>query len=63
MKIVRTTTFQLTVLYAVMLAVSTVAVALFLYWSTIGFLQRQTDAPLEVEITDDNIYIQVGGDA
>jgi signal transduction histidine kinase len=51
MKIVRTTTFQLTVLYAVMLAVSTVAVAIFLYWSTIGFLQRQTDATIEVEIT------------
>ena len=51
MKLYRTSTFQLTVLYAVMLAVSTVAVAIFLYWATIGFLQRQTDSTIEVEIT------------
>lgn len=47
----RTSTFQLTVLYAVMLAISTVALAAFLYWSTIGFLQRQTDSTIDVEIT------------
>jgi len=51
MNVYRTSTFQLTVLYAVMLAVSTVAIAVFLYWSTIGFLQRQTDSTIEVEIT------------
>ena len=50
MRLLRTSTFQITVLYAVMLAVSTAAVALFLYWSTIGFLQRQTDQTIEVEI-------------
>ena len=50
MKLYRTTTFQLTVLYAVMLAISTLAVAIFLYWATIGFLQRQTDTTIEVEI-------------
>jgi signal transduction histidine kinase len=33
-----------------MLAVSTAAVAMFLYWSTIGFLQRQTDQAIEIEI-------------
>jgi len=49
--ILRTTTFQLTVLYALMLAISTLAIAAFLYWSTIGFLQRQTDSTIEVEIT------------
>ena len=51
MKLLRTTTFQLTVLYALMLAVSTAVVAAFLYWGTIGFLYRQTDATIEVEIT------------
>jgi len=51
MKIYRTSAFQLTVWYAVMLAVSMVAIATFLYWSTIGFLQRQTDATIEVEIS------------
>ena len=50
MKLLRTTTFQLTVLYALMLAVSTAVVAAFLYWGTIGFLYRQTDATIEVEI-------------
>jgi signal transduction histidine kinase len=51
MKLLRTSTFQLTILYAVILAVSTIAVAAFLYWATIGFLQRQTDSTIEVEIT------------
>ncbi len=51
MNVFRTTTFQLTVLYAVMLAVSTAAVGVFLYWATIGYLQRQTDSTIEVEIT------------
>jgi len=50
MRLFRTSTFQLTVLYAVMLAVSTIAVSLFLYWSTIGFLQRQADSTIEAEI-------------
>jgi len=51
MNLFRTSTFQLTVLYAVMLAISTFAVSIFLYWATIGFLQRQTDSTIEVEIT------------
>lgn len=51
MTLLRTTTFQLTILYALMLAVSSIAVTAFLYWSTIGFLNRQTDSTIEVEIT------------
>ena len=51
MKLLRTSTFQLTVLYAVILAISTMSVGIFLYWSTIGFLQRQTDQAIEIEIT------------
>jgi signal transduction histidine kinase len=51
MNLFRTSTFQLTVLYALMLAFSTLIVGAFLYWSTIGFLQRQTDSTIEVEIT------------
>jgi signal transduction histidine kinase len=50
MRLLRTSTFRITLLYAVMLAISTAAVALFLYWSTIGFLQRQTDQAIEIEI-------------
>lgn len=51
MKLFRTSTFQLTILYAVILSVSTLVVSAFLYWATIGFLQRQTDSTIEVEIT------------
>ena len=61
MKLWRTSTFQLTVLYAVMLAVSTVVVGYFLYWGTIGFLQRQTDATIEVEITGLREQYRAGG--
>ena len=61
MKLWRTSTFQLTVLYAVILAISTVAVGYFLYWGTIGFLQRQTDATIEVEITGLREQYRVGG--
>jgi signal transduction histidine kinase len=50
MKLLRTSTFQITVLYAVMLAISTAAVTLFLYWSTLGFLQRQADQGIDIEI-------------
>jgi signal transduction histidine kinase len=51
MNLLRTTTFQLTLAYALILAVSSIAVAAFLYWSTIGYLARQTDSTIEVEIT------------
>ena len=51
MNLFRTTTFQLTILYALVLALSSIAVAAFLYWSTIGFLNRQTDSTIDVEIT------------
>ena len=61
MNLFRTSTFQLTVLYAVMLAISTFAVSVFLYWATIGFLQRQTDATIEVEITGLNEQYNLRG--
>ncbi len=50
MNLLRTTTFQLTLLFAGMLIGSTALVAVLLYWATIGYVQRQTDATIEVEI-------------
>jgi signal transduction histidine kinase len=50
MNLLRTTAFQLALLYAVMLIGSTMVVAVVLYWATIGYLQRQTDTTIEVEI-------------
>lgn len=46
----RTSTFQLTVLYATLFALSITIVAGFLYWSTIGYMQRQTDRTIETEV-------------
>lgn len=49
-RLLRTSTFQLTVLYASLFAVSISIFAGFLYWSTIGYLQRQTDEVIEAEV-------------
>jgi len=43
-------TFRLTLLYAVLLAGSVVALLGFIYWSTAGYMARQTDATIEAEI-------------
>lgn len=47
----RTSTFQLTVSYGLLFAVSVSLLTLFFYWSTIGVLVRETDATLKSEIT------------
>jgi signal transduction histidine kinase len=46
----RTSVFQLTLGYMALFAVSVVALFGFVYWSTIGYLERQTNALIEVEI-------------
>lgn len=43
-------TFRLALLYAVLLAGSVVALLGFIYWSTAGYMARQTDATIEAEI-------------
>jgi signal transduction histidine kinase len=50
LRVIRTSTFQLTLLYATLFALSITIVAGFLYWSTIGYMQRQTDATIEAEV-------------
>ncbi len=49
-RVLRTSTFQLTVLYGSLFAVAISILAGFLYWSTVGYLQRQTDATIEAEV-------------
>ncbi|MGD2020177.1 MAG: HAMP domain-containing sensor histidine kinase [Thiohalocapsa sp.] len=43
-------TFRLALLYAVLLAGSVVILLGFIYWSTAGYMARQTDATIEAEI-------------
>ena len=46
----RTSVFQLTLIYVVVFGLSVIALFAFIYWSTIGFMERQTDAVIEAEI-------------
>ena len=40
-----------TIVYAALFAVSVAALFAFIYWSTIGYLERQTDAVIQAEVT------------
>ena len=46
----RTTVFQLTLVYMALFGVSVLALFTFIYWSTLGYLERQTEEIIEAEI-------------
>ncbi|HEX6999888.1 MAG TPA: HAMP domain-containing sensor histidine kinase [Gammaproteobacteria bacterium] len=46
----RTNVFQLTLMYVGLFSLSVGALFAFLYWSTIGYVERQTNAIIEAEI-------------
>jgi signal transduction histidine kinase len=46
----RTSVFQLTLVYMVLFAASVGALSLFIYWATLGYLERQTSVTIEAEI-------------
>jgi signal transduction histidine kinase len=48
--ILRTSVFQLTILYVVLFGVSVATLGWFIYRSTIGYLENQTDVVIEAEI-------------
>lgn len=48
--LLRTSVFQLTLIYMVVFGLSVVALFAFIYWSTIGFMERQIDAVIQAEI-------------
>jgi signal transduction histidine kinase len=48
--LLRTSVVQLTIVYAALFAVSVAALFAFIYWSTIGYLERQTDAVIQAEV-------------
>src|SRR5689334_8757439 len=49
--IVGTHAFRLATLYFVVFAASVLGVLLFVYWSSAGFVERQTEATLDAEIS------------
>jgi signal transduction histidine kinase len=49
-RLFRTSVFQLTLGYVALFAVSVGALSAFVYWSTLGYLERQTNAIIEAEI-------------
>ena len=49
-RILHSTTFRLTLVYFGLFGVSAVVLVGFLYWSTAGFMARQTDQAIEAEI-------------
>src|SRR5215471_8933822 len=50
-RLVRTHAFRLAALYFLVFAVSVSGVLLFVYWTSADFVERQTEATLDAEIT------------
>jgi signal transduction histidine kinase len=50
-RLVRTHAFRLAVLYFLVFAVSVIGVLLFVYWTSANFVEQQTEATLDAEIT------------
>lgn len=50
-RLLRTNTFRLAALYLALFAASVLALLLFIYFSTADFVERQTEATIEAEIT------------
>jgi signal transduction histidine kinase len=48
--LLRTSVFQLTLLYMALFGISVAALGAFIYWSTVGYLERQTDEVIQAEI-------------
>jgi signal transduction histidine kinase len=49
-RLFRTSVFQLTLGYMALFAVSVGALSAFIYWATLGYLERQTSATIEAEL-------------
>jgi signal transduction histidine kinase len=54
--LLRTSVFQLTLVYMTLFGISVLVLFALIYWSTLGYLERQTNATIEVEI--DSLYEQ-----
>ena len=50
-ELLRSSSFRLSLIYMVLFAGSVLFLLGFIYWATVGFMARQTDATVEAEIT------------
>src|SRR5215813_7936381 len=50
-RLIRTHAFRLAALYLLVFAASVLSVLFFVYWTSADFVERQTEATLEAEIT------------
>jgi signal transduction histidine kinase len=50
-KILRTSTFQLALIYALLFAGSVLILMYFMHWATVGYMERQTEETIDAEIT------------
>ena len=48
-RLLRSASFRFAAIYALLLAVSAAALAMFLWWATAGLLDRQTEAAIEAD--------------
>ncbi len=60
-ELLRSTSFRLSLVYMTLFAGSVLVLLGFIYWSTVGFMARQTDATIEAEITGLAEQYSVGG--
>jgi signal transduction histidine kinase len=51
-RLLRSSTFRLTLIYMALFGVSVLVLLVFIYWSTARFLAGQTDAAIEAEVTE-----------
>ena len=49
-KIFRTSTFRLAAIYLIFFALSVSSVLGYVYWNTVGILERQTDETIRAEV-------------
>jgi signal transduction histidine kinase len=50
-KLLRTSTFQLALMYALLFAGSVLILMYFMHWATVGYMERQTEETIDAEIT------------
>jgi len=60
-ELLRSSSFRLSLVYMVLFAGSVLLLLGFIYWATVGYMARQTDATIEAEITGLAEQYRVGG--
>ena len=60
-RLLRSAGFRFAAIYALLLAASAAALALFLWWSTAGLLDRQTVAAIEADAQSLTEHFEAGG--